>query len=376
MSQTYQIARLFNGERFHQDAWLTIDNGKVVALGHGQPPQQVQRLNGTLVPGFVDVQVNGGGGALFNGAPTAASIATMGQAHAQFGTTGLMPTLITDSLEVLRQGADAVAQARADKMPGVLGVHFEGPHLSVAKKGVHSAEHIRPLSEAEMAVYTRADLGVVMVTLAPENVPAEQIAELTAAGVRVCLGHSNADFATVQAALEAGACGFTHLFNAMSPFTSREPGMVGAALLDPHSWCGLIVDGHHVHDASLQLAIRAKAPEKMMLVTDAMPPVGMVGDTFTLLGREIRREGGKLTAPTGELAGSVLDMATAVRNSVRQLGVSEADAFRMASRYPAEFLGLEHPGRLRVGSAADMVLLDDDYHVVDCWIGGQSVFTK
>ncbi|MBY5921829.1 N-acetylglucosamine-6-phosphate deacetylase [Ferrimonas balearica] len=372
MRQTYQISRLFNGERFHQDAWLTIDNGKVVALGHGQPPSDARKLEGTLVPGFVDVQVNGGGGALFNGDPSVNSIATIGAAHARFGTTGYLPTLITDSLEVLQQGADAVAAALREGCAGVLGVHFEGPHLSVAKKGVHSAEHIRPLTDAEMAVYTRKDLGTVVVTLAPENVPAEQIAELTAAGVKVCLGHSDADYATAQAALAAGACGFTHLFNAMSAFTSREPGMVGAALLDQHSWCGLIVDGHHVHDASLQLAIQSKAAEKMMLVTDAMPPVGMEGDTFTLLGRTIRREGDKLTAPTGELAGSVLDMATAVRNSVRQLGLSEAEAFKMASRYPAEFLGLENPGRLRVGASADMVLLDDDYRVIQCWIGGHA----
>ncbi len=372
MRQTYQIRRLFNGERFHRDAWLTIDNGKVVALGHGQPPGDAEPLDGTLVPGFVDVQVNGGGGALFNDAPSVASIATIGAAHARFGTTGFLPTLITDRLEVLQQAADAIAQARREGMPGVLGVHFEGPHLSVAKKGVHSAEHIRPLSDAEMAVYTRTDLGAVVVTLAPENVPVAQVAELAAAGVKVCLGHSNADFETARAALDAGACGFTHLFNAMSPFTSREPGMVGAALLDRNSWCGLIVDGHHVHDASLQLAIQAKAPEKMMLVTDAMPPVGIEGDTFTLLGRTIRREGDKLTAPTGELAGSVLDMASAVRNSVRRLGLAEADALRMASRYPAEFLGLEHPGRLRVGARADMVLLDDEYRVVRCWIGGQA----
>ncbi|MBW3139884.1 N-acetylglucosamine-6-phosphate deacetylase [Ferrimonas balearica] len=373
MTQTYQIARLFNGERFHRDAWLTIDNGKIVALGHGQAPSQAKALTGTLVPGFVDVQVNGGGGALFNGDRSVNAIATIGAAHARYGTTAFLPTLITDSLSVLQEGADAIAAALRERCPGVIGVHFEGPHLSVAKKGVHSAEHIRPLTDAEMAVYTRSDLGTVVVTLAPETVPASQIAELVAAGVRVCLGHSNADYATAQAALEAGASGFTHLFNAMSPFTSREPGMVGAALLDPHSWCGLIVDGHHVDDASLKLAIQAKAAQKMMLVTDAMPPVGMEGDTFTLLGRTIRRDGDKLTAPTGELAGSVLDMASAVRNSVHRLGVSEAEAFRMASRYPAEFLGLEQPGRLRVGGRADMVLLDDDFQVQQCWIGGEAV---
>ncbi|MBY5992654.1 N-acetylglucosamine-6-phosphate deacetylase [Ferrimonas balearica] len=373
MAHTYQVARLFNGERFHKDAWLTLDNGRVVALGHGPAPTGAERLEGTLVPGFVDVQVNGGGGALFNGTPTVEAIATIGRAHARFGTTGYLPTLITDRLATLEQAADAVAEARAQKLPGVLGVHFEGPHLSVAKKGAHSAEHIRPLTEAEMAVYTRKDLGQVVVTLAPESVPASQISELSSAGVRVCLGHSDADYDTARAALAAGARGFTHLFNAMSPFTSRAPGMVGAALLDELSWCGLIVDGHHVHDASLQLALKAKPEEKMMLVTDAMPPVGVDGTSFTLLGRTIERHDGKLTAPSGELAGSVLDMASAVRNSITRLGLTEARAFKMASRYPGEFLGLDHPGRLRVGAAADMVLLDEQHRVRQCWLAGTPV---
>ncbi|GAA5191239.1 N-acetylglucosamine-6-phosphate deacetylase [Ferrimonas gelatinilytica] len=369
-AQHWQVERLFDGESFIDNAWITLSEGRVQAIGQGEAPPGAVVLTGTLVPGFIDVQVNGGGGVLFNDRPDADAIAAIISAHARYGSTGLMVTLITDQLPVIEAAADAAAQAQAAGLPGYLGIHFEGPHLSVAKKGVHSAEYIRPLSEAEMAQYCRQDLGRVMVTLAPEQVPPEQIARLVSAGVRVCLGHSNADFATAQSALAAGASGITHLFNAMSPFTSREPGLVGAALLDDDAWCGLIVDGHHVHDASLQLALKVRPESRMMLVTDAMPPVGAEGESFTLMGRPIRREGDKLTAPTGELAGSALDMASAVRNSIRRLGVEEARALKMAARYPAQFLGLAQHGTLKVGSPADMVLLDGEFQVQQCWIGG------
>ncbi|SHI09679.1 N-acetylglucosamine-6-phosphate deacetylase [Ferrimonas marina] len=374
MSQSYVVPRLFDGEQFLSDAWLTVSAGQVVGLGQGKAPVDSQRLEGTLVPGFIDVQVNGGGGVLFNAQPSVDALKTLIDAHRRFGSTGLMATLITDDLATLQRAADAIAQARSEQLPGLLGVHFEGPHLSVAKKGVHSAEHIRPLSEAEMAQFLRQDLGKVMVTLAPENVSREQIARLVAAGVRVCLGHSNADFDTARAALAAGASGFTHLFNAMSPFTSREPGMVGAALLDEQAWCGLIVDGHHVHNASLQLALKVRPVDRMLLVTDAMPPVGVPGESFELMGRPIRRQGDKLTAPTGELAGSVLDMASAVRASIATLGLEEGRALNMASRFPAEFLGLSEHGHLRPGSPADMVLLDEQQQVKQSWIGGSATF--
>ncbi len=369
-AQHWQVERLFDGEKVIDNAWLTVVGGRVEAVGEGKAPAGATPLQGTLVPGFIDVQVNGGGGVLFNDRPDPDAIAAIIDAHARYGSTGLMVTLITDQLAVIEAAANAAAQAQAAGLPGYLGIHFEGPHLSVAKKGVHSAEYIRPLSEAEMAQYCRQDLGRVMVTLAPEQVPPAQIAQLAAAGVRVCLGHSNADFDTARRALAAGASGITHLFNAMSPFTSREPGLVGAALLDDEVWCGLIVDGHHVHDASLQLALKTRPESRMLLVTDAMPPVGAEGESFTLMGRPIRREGDKLTAPTGELAGSALDMASAVRNSLHRLGLEEIRALKMASRYPADFLGLADHGRLQPGSPADMVLLDGDHRVRQCWIGG------
>ncbi|QYJ94872.1 N-acetylglucosamine-6-phosphate deacetylase [Shewanella spartinae] len=374
MKQTLIAERVFDGEHFHHNQAITIEDGRIVSFDRASDVEPIL-LVGTLVPGFIDVQVNGGGGALFNDAPSVEKIKTIGQAHARFGTTGFLPTLITDEIEVMRAAADAVAEALALNTPGVLGIHFEGPHLSVPKKGVHPANYIRRISDEELAVFARDDLGTKVVTLAPENVAPEVINALVECGVRVCLGHSNAEYDTVIKALEAGATGFTHLFNAMSPMDSRAPGMVGAALESQNAWCGLIVDGHHVHPASAKVAIAAKPRGKVMLVTDAMPPVGMDDNaSFELFGTQVVRRGDRLNAVTGELAGCVLDMIGAVNNSVSMLGVTHEEALRMAARYPAEFIGHRQRGVFTIGARADMVLLGSDNKVARTYIDGQLVY--
>ncbi len=377
MKFTLIAEQLFDGEAFHRDVPVTIEDGLIASLDTASGAKEI-RYPGTLVPGFIDVQVNGGGGALFNSSPTVACIETIGKAHARFGTTGFLPTLITDDVQVMAKAADAVASAVAQKSAGVLGVHFEGPHLSVPKKGVHPQGFIREITEAELAIFCRQDLGIRVVTLAPENVSPEVIRLLVESGVKVCLGHSNADYDTVVAALAAGATGFTHLYNAMSPLGSREPGVVGAAIESETAWCGLIVDGHHVHPAAARVALRAKPRGKVMLVTDAMPPVGMDDETsFELFGTQVLRVGDRLNAVTGELAGCVLDMATAVENSVKMLGLSLGEALRMASLYPAEFLGIaKNVGRLAVGQRADLVLLDNQYKVLANYIAGNAVYVR
>ncbi|TRX55669.1 N-acetylglucosamine-6-phosphate deacetylase [Thalassomonas sp. M1454] len=363
----------FDGQSIRQNICVSIEHGKIVAVAPAGN-EQAEKISGLMAPGFIDVQVNGGGGALFNSSPTVAAIKTIGAAHAQFGTTGFLPTLITDKVEVMQKAADAVSQAINENAPGVLGVHFEGPHLSIPKKGVHSPEFIRKISDEEMAVFTRQDLGKVIVTLAPENVAVEDIKTLVDAGVRVCLGHSNADFTTVCNALSAGATGFTHLFNAMSAFQAREPGMVGAALLDENSWCGIIIDGHHVHYDAAKLAIKAKEKGKMMLVTDAMPPVGTTDESFPFFDSKVIRTGDRLNALTGELAGSCLDMAGAVINTIKYIGIEADEALRMAALYPASFLQLDNSlGRLQPGYGADFVMLDTDYNVTQTWIAGKRV---
>ncbi|ATC98888.1 N-acetylglucosamine-6-phosphate deacetylase [Pseudoalteromonas spongiae] len=372
MSATkYFATRLFSGEQFVQNVTFSVEDGVITAFEQGQTENAIV-LEGTVVPGFIDVQVNGGGGAFFNAEQSVNCVDAIAKAHGQFGTTALLPTLITDSVEVMERAADATAQAIKDQVPGIVGVHFEGPHLSMPKKGTHSEKFIRPITEAEFAVFERQDLGIKVVTLAPENVSASDIKRLVAAGVKVSIGHTNADYPTVLAALEAGADGFTHLYNAMSAFTSREPGVVGAALTDTNAWCGLIVDGHHVHPVSAKFAIDSKTRGKIMLVTDAMPPVGTNDMEFDFFdGRKVIRTGDRLNSTTGELAGSVLDMAGAVRNTINTLDVSYAEALRMASLYPAQYLGLgNRKGRLVVGADADFVVMDNEFYARETYVAG------
>ncbi|MDU0354959.1 N-acetylglucosamine-6-phosphate deacetylase [Paraglaciecola aquimarina] len=308
---------------------------------------------------------------LFNNQPTVSTLQIMSKAHQRFGTTAMLPTLITDDFSTMTLAAEAIQQAMAMKMPSILGVHFEGPHLSQPKRGIHPQQHVRPISDKELALFTRQDLGVVCVTLAPENVPCDIIRDLVSANIKVCLGHSNATFEQTMAAIEAGAQGFTHLFNAMSPLHSRAAGMVGAALLNDSTYCGLIVDHEHVDVASCQLAIKCKSPSKIMLVTDAMSHVGSEQIDLNFSGMNITRDGNKLTIAGGRLAGSALDMATAVSNSIQNLRCSPEQTLGMASSTPASFLDLQHKGYLDKGYDADWVVLNEHFKVTDTFVGGK-----
>jgi N-acetylglucosamine-6-phosphate deacetylase len=368
--------RVLTPDGWRDDLAVLLDGERIADLLPPSDPRvrdaQLHDLAGAmLLPGFIDVQVNGGGGALFNEAPTVETIRRIGAAHRRFGTTGFLPTLISDRVEVMREALAAVEQALADGVPGLLGIHLEGPYLASARKGVHDAKYFHAPSEDELALLCAPHRGVRLVTLAPDRVPPASIRVLVAAGVIVCAGHTAADYETTRAALDAGVHGFTHLFNAMTPFGSREPGVVGAALEDAASWCGIIVDGHHVHPASLRVAIAAKARGRMLLVTDAMPPVGADRPDYVLNGETITVKDGICQTAAGVLAGSALDMATAVRNTVQMLGLSLDEAVRMASTWPAEFLGLsESHGRIAAGYRADLVVMDDDFHVRASWLGG------
>ncbi|MDX2369431.1 MAG: N-acetylglucosamine-6-phosphate deacetylase [Colwellia sp.] len=372
----FHTPRLFDGQHFIDDQVLTITNGVISAIDADISNVDI-KAEGLVVPGFIDLQVNGGGGVLFNGSPSLDKLKIIIAAHAKFGTTAMMPTLITDKIEVMVQAADAMAEVIREKVPGIVGIHFEGPHLSLAKKGTHCAELIRPISEAEWLVLSRKDIGQVMITLAPETVSVHDISRMVELGIKVSLGHTNADFVTAQKAVDAGATGFTHLFNAMSPLQGREPGVVGCALLNDNTQAGLIVDGHHVNYASCQLAIKAKPAGGIFLVTDAMPPVGTDIKEFPLYDKIVYVENGKLTSTTGELAGSSLDMATAVKNTHLELNVPLDEALRMASLYPARYLYQKQNvlrGQLKVGQYADLVVLNDDFSVNETWISGRKVY--
>jgi len=324
-----------------------------------------------LLPGFIDVQVNGGGGVLFNDDPSPESIRAIGAAHRRFGTTGFMPTLISDDLQTIGRAIDAVQWALDDGMPGVLGIHIEGPFLNSARRGVHDSRHLRLLDAGLVSLLSRLRTGKTVVTLAPEMTTPEIIAKLTAAGVLVSAGHSDASYGETAAAIAHGLRGFTHLFNAMARLEPRDPGIVGAALYDENTWCGIIVDGHHVDPIMLKLALRCKRHDRIMLVTDGMPAVGSTEPTFVLQGRTIRVVDGICRDENGTLAGTALDMAAAVRNSVSLLGLDIAEAARMASQYPAEFLGLGHElGRIAPGYRANLVQMDDEFKVRRTWIEG------
>jgi N-acetylglucosamine-6-phosphate deacetylase len=368
------VKTLFDGQNTIDDQVLTISDGKIIAFD-SNTSQVDDVLEGLVVPGFIDLQVNGGGGALFNDGPSLENIKTIITAHSQFGTTAMLPTLITDKISVMEQAADAMAEAIAEQVPGIIGIHFEGPHLSVAKKGAHIEEHIRPISSQEWQVLERKDIGQIIVTLAPEAVHADDITRMVLLGIKVCLGHTNADYKTAQKALDAGADGFTHLYNAMSPIQGREPGVTGCALLNDQASCGLIVDGHHVDYASCTLALKTKPAGSIFLVTDAMPPVGTKDIAFDLVGKKVLLENGKLTSATGELAGSVLDMAQAVKNTHLGLKLPLDEALRMASQYAANYINQgDIRGGLTIGSQADFVELNNSLKVKSTWISGQCVY--
>lgn len=372
-------AEVFDGERRLRDRAVVIDHGsgRIADLcAHAALPAglAVHRLpaGSLLAPGFIDVQVNGGGGVLFNDRPDLAALRTIGAAHRRFGTTGFLPTLITSAPETMARALAAVRAAIARGVPGVLGVHFEGPWLAPARRGAHPAGWLRAPGEAEVALLTTPGAGRTVVTLAPEQVAEEVIRRLAAAGVRVCLGHSDTDHATALAAVAAGASGFTHLFNAMSPLAARAPGMVGAALGAAGVWCGIVADGVHVHPATLRLALAAGGAGRFMLVTDAMSTVGSGQTEFMLGGATVRLRDGRLQMADGTLAGAALDMAGAVRNAVRLLGVAPEEALRMASLHPARFLGIAAlRGRVAPGYAADLTGLTADFDVLATWIGGR-----
>jgi N-acetylglucosamine-6-phosphate deacetylase len=371
--------RVLCDEGFVTDRIVLIESGRIVALVGKDDPRCASAsrrdLDGALLlPGFVDIQVNGGGGVMFNEDPSVSTIRTIANAHRRFGTTSFLPTLISDDLAVAAQAISAVRNAMSENVPGVIGIHLEGPFLNEARKGTHAADKFRILDSEAVALLSSLNVGRTLVTLAPEMSTPAMIASLVSHGVNVAAGHTNATYAEMEIGLRSGITGFTHLFNAMSPLGSREPGVVGAALHDQNSWCGIIVDGHHVSTVALQIALRAKRNDRFMLVTDAMSNVGTSQKSFLLQGKKIIVSDGRCVDENGTLSGSALDMASAARNAVEMLNLDLAQAVHMASTYPAEFLGMGHElGKIAPGYRANLVLADDNLTVLDTWIDGRSL---
>jgi N-acetylglucosamine-6-phosphate deacetylase len=354
---------------------VVIEGDRIAAVcARAEAPvfaSQIDLQGRLLAPGFIDTQVNGGGGVLFNQSPTLEGIRAIGRAHRRFGTTGFLPTLISDDFSVIREAIGAVGAAIAEKTPGVLGIHIEGPFLNAVRKGIHDDSKFRSLDDEALSILTSLKRGKTLVTLAPEKTGSDAIRRLAEAGVIVSAGHTNATYGVIREALGAGLTGFTHLFNAMSPLTSRSPGVVGAALEDQSAWCGVIVDGRHVHPTILKIAFRCRPIDSFMLVTDAMPSVGSDASWFDLQGRRITVADGACFDEAGTLAGSNLNMAGAIRNARDLLGLDLKDAIAIASRAPAAFLGLSQShGEIAAGRKANLVLMDDDLTVTATWIDG------
>ena len=370
--------RVLRGQALVEGQCVLLEGGRILDIVPANHPSlrgasRVDLRGQMLLPGFIDVQVNGGGGVLFNDSPNVEAIRQIGRAHRRFGTTSFMPTLISADLDVVARAIAAARGAIEARVPGVLGIHIEGPYLNVERKGVHDPAKLRELDVGAVGLLTSMGTGRTLVTLAPEMTKPEIIQQLAAAGVIVSAGHTNATYAEVVAALHHGLTGFTHLFNAMSQLTGREPGVVGAALENLDSWCGIIVDGQHISPVVLRLAMRCKPSTRFMLVTDAMPSVGTDARSFKLEGRDITVSGHVCIDEDGRLAGSNIDMASCIRNAVNLLGVSLPEAVRMASLHPAEFLGLSHElGRIERGYRANLVLADDKLKVLETWIDGQT----
>ncbi|CDM59713.1 MULTISPECIES: N-acetylglucosamine-6-phosphate deacetylase [Rhizobium] len=374
-------ARIFDGQRFHDDKALIVSDGRVEAIATASelPDGEHTRFEGgVLSAGFIDAQVNGGGGRMLNDEPSAASMYMIADGHRPYGTTALLPTLITDTADATEAAIEAAKEAVKTNR-GVSGLHLEGPHLAPARKGAHLAELMRPVEGKDVTAFIAAKeaIGTLLVTMAAEQVTSKQVRELSEAGVTISIGHSDCSSEVAEARFDAGARGVTHLFNAMSQLGHRAPGLVGAAIDHPSVWCGIIADGHHVDPKALRTALRAKRGEgRLFFVTDAMSLVGSEQDSFTLNGRTVRRERGgfcsKLVLSDGTLAGSDVDMASTIRYGVTYLELPLAEALRMATLYPARFLRLEDHGHLSPGARADLVHLTDALEVTRTFISGEA----
>ncbi|WEK42120.1 MAG: N-acetylglucosamine-6-phosphate deacetylase [Candidatus Sphingomonas colombiensis] len=352
---------------------VVIEDGVIVSRPASDTDTTVDLAGGYLLPGFIDTQVNGGGDVLLNDSPTVEAIARIGAAHRRYGTMSFLPTLISDDLDKVDAAMRAVEQAIDAGVPGVIGIHLEGPFLSAARKGTHDPAKFRTLDDDAIALLSSLKAGRTLVTLAPETCTDDDIRRLVSAGVIVAAGHTDASYERMKSAFAAGVSGVTHLFNAMSPLGHRAPGVVGATLEDDRAYAGIIVDGHHISPTALRIAVRSRPRDRFMLVTDAMPTVGSATKTFNLQGKTIRAHNGVCMEENGTLAGSDLDMETALRNAVSMIGLSVAEAAFMASGAPAAFLGLRDRGSLAPGQRADLLWLDAELRLRAMWQAGEPV---
>ena len=378
MKKAISAPKIFDGINFYQNHAVLIDGETVVGVSSLQMVPSNFTLEchskGVLAPGFVDWQVNGGGGVLFNNETTVEGLRRIVKGHHTGGTTSLLPTIVSDTKEKRKQAVEAVRTYISSGEKGILGLHLEGPYFASARRGTHDQAYLSVISEDDISWLSSLSDLKLLVTLAPEILKAGQIKSLCDHGVIVCAGHTDAYSNQISQALNEGLRGFTHLYNAMRPATGREPGVVGSALIDQDSWCGIIVDGHHVDSKMVRLAHLAKPRGKLCLVTDSMATIGSQSNSFELYGNTITEQNGCLINSEGRLAGSAISMIEAVRNSHIDVGIELSECLRMASVYPAEFLDIEADiGLLKNNYRADIVHFDEHFKVLQTWVAGEAM---
>ena len=373
---------IYTGKETVYDKAIIIENNLIESLiDVSKVPSNIDvvDLGGlSVAPGFIDLQVNGGGGYLFTDNSTQNAISEIFEAHKKFGTTNFLPTIISTSYENIIESIENVRKCMSHDMYGVLGLHVEGPYLNSKKGGVHDKNYIRRIQDDEFnAILKRGADVIKIVTISPEMVDTKYIKKLVNSGIRVAAGHSDATYEQAVEAFESGVSSVTHIFNAMSQFGSRDPGLVGAALENDNIWAGIIVDGYHVHFSSVKVCKKAKAWNKLFLITDAMPPVGKPDHAFKLGNLEISCYEGKCTTEDGTLAGSALNMASAIRNCIQKVGIPMDEALRMASTYPAEYLCInDRFGRIEPGYTANMTIFDYQLYVCGVVVNGKYEMVK
>ena len=377
MKQALIGAQLFSGKEFFDNRALLIDGENIIDIinEHEIPNNfEIQKLNGGILsPGFIDLQVNGGGGKLFNNSPDKESLNTIIEAHQHFGTTSIMPTVISDSLNVLKRCATTISE-EIENNKSLLGVHIEGPFFNVKYRGVHQKQYINTINSDYLNLFESLQDFPVMLTLAPECISTKQLKHLKSLGFKILAGHTDASYDQLEEAIKYGLDGFTHLFNAMGQISAREPGVVGSALTFDNATASIIVDLHHVHPSLIQMAYKQKPQGKLFFVSDSMATIHHGEPSFELYDEVVSESNGRIINSEGKLAGSSITQIDAIKNAYQSCNIPLNEALAMASRYPAEYLGVaNYLGSLESGYRADLTHFSLDFQVQNVWVAGKKL---
>ena len=377
MKQAITGSKLFNGKKFIEHKALLIDDQHIAGIVNEDaiPTDfQVKKLEGGILsPGFIDLQVNGGGGKLFNNSPDKESLNTIISAHQYFGTTSIMPTVISDSLNILQKCTDTISN-EIDNNHSLLGIHIEGPFFNVKYRGVHQKQYINTINASYLNLFETLDKFPVMLTLAPECISIKQLKHLKSLGFKILAGHTDANYDQLEEAVKYGLDGFTHLFNAMGQISAREPGVVGSAFDFDETSASIIVDLHHVHPSLINLSFKQKPKGKLFFVSDSMATINHGEPSFELYDEVVSESNGRIINSEGKLAGSSITQIDAIKNAYQKCSIPLESAISMATLYPAEYLGVsDYIGQLKKGYRADLTHFDSNFHVQNVWLAGKQI---